>query len=101
VRRVGDIVGMHPLALDDVLHEGQRPRAEEYGDHLFLLMRMLLVQNLAVPPGADSATDTRAGRAANAALDGRATAQGSEGSRAERAALLAAWEPTSWPTACW
>ena len=72
IRQVADAVGMHPLALDDVLHEGQRPRAEEYGDQLFLLMRMLLVSDLAVPPNADSANGTRSGRAATAALDGRA-----------------------------
>ena len=59
IRQVADVIGLHPLALDDVLHEGQRPRAEEYGDHLFMLMRMLLVQDLAVPPSADSAKDTR------------------------------------------
>jgi len=71
IRRVAEAVRLHPLALDDVLHEGQRPRAEEYGDHLFMLMRMLLVQDMAVPPSADSAQGTRADRAAGAALDGR------------------------------
>lgn len=73
IRRVAEAVSLHPLALDDVLHEGQRPRAEEYGDHLFMLMRMLLVQDLAVPPSKESAQGTRSGRAAGAALDGRAT----------------------------
>lgn len=73
VRRVADAVGLHPLALDDVLHEGQRPRAEEYADHLFILLRMLLVRDMAVPPSVDSASGTRSGRAANAALDGRVT----------------------------
>lgn len=71
LRRIADVVGLHPLALDDILHEGQRPRAEEYGDQVFLLMRMLLVREIVVPPSADAAHDTRSGRAAKAALDRR------------------------------
>jgi len=44
VRRVGHAVGLHPLALDDVLNEGQRPHAEEYGDQFFVLLRTLRVK---------------------------------------------------------
>jgi magnesium transporter len=34
---LGERFGFHPLALEDCLHEDQRPKAEEYGDHLFLV----------------------------------------------------------------
>jgi magnesium transporter len=34
---LGERFGFHPLALEDCLHEDQRPKAEEYGDHLFVV----------------------------------------------------------------
>jgi len=34
---LGERFGFHPLALEDCLHADQRPKAEEYGDHLFLV----------------------------------------------------------------
>lgn len=41
LEEVAAAIGMHPLALDDVLNVGQRPRVEAYGDHLFILARTL------------------------------------------------------------
>lgn len=37
VRAVGEHFGLHALALEDVVHQGQRPKAEIYGDHLFVV----------------------------------------------------------------
>ncbi len=37
VRGVGEHFGLHALALEDVVHLGQRPKAEIYGDHLFIV----------------------------------------------------------------
>jgi magnesium transporter len=34
---LGERFGFHPLALEDCAHADQRPKAEEYGDHLFLV----------------------------------------------------------------
>lgn len=42
LEQVAAAIDMHPLALDDVLNVGQRPRVETYGDHLFILARTLL-----------------------------------------------------------
>ena len=36
-----DIFGLHPLALEDVLNNHQRSKVEQYGDHLFIVARML------------------------------------------------------------
>jgi magnesium transporter len=36
---VAAAVGMHPLALEDVVHTHQRPKLEEYGEHLFAVLR--------------------------------------------------------------
>jgi len=33
--------GLHPLAVEDVVHTGQRTKAEDYEDSLFIVLRML------------------------------------------------------------
>ena len=41
IRTLGDAFELHPLALSDVVHTGQRPKAESYGDGLlFVIARM-------------------------------------------------------------
>lgn len=35
-----DKLGLHPLALEDVVNSGQRPKVEAYDDHLFMVVRM-------------------------------------------------------------
>lgn len=40
IRRLGALFGLHPLALEDVVHLHQRPRFEDYGDHGFLVTQM-------------------------------------------------------------
>ncbi len=41
IRRLGEVFGLHPLALEDVLNNHQRSKVEQYGDHLFIVARML------------------------------------------------------------
>jgi len=41
LRRIGEIFHLHPLALEDVASVHQRPKAEEYGDHEFIVLRTL------------------------------------------------------------
>jgi magnesium transporter len=36
----GRILNLHMLALEDVLNTNQRPKTEDYGDHLFIVTRM-------------------------------------------------------------
>lgn len=45
VRRLGEIFSLHPLALEDVLDVSQRPKAEQYGDQLYIVLRELLDQH--------------------------------------------------------
>lgn len=40
VNRVRERLGLHTLAAEDVLNVAQRPRAESYGDHLFVVTRV-------------------------------------------------------------
>lgn len=37
---IGAMFGLHPLALEDVLNKGQRPKVEEYDEQLFVIMSM-------------------------------------------------------------
>lgn len=40
LRSLGDLFGLHDLALEDVLNSGQRPKLELYDDQLFLIAAM-------------------------------------------------------------
>ena len=37
-RRLQDSLGLHPLALEDVMNGGQRPKVELYDEHLFVVL---------------------------------------------------------------
>lgn len=37
---IGELFGLHKLALEDVLHVHQRPKVEEYPDNLFVVLRL-------------------------------------------------------------
>lgn len=41
IREFGEAFGLHPLALEDVVHVHQRPKVEEYDEHLFIIARMI------------------------------------------------------------
>jgi len=40
LRQVGRLFGLHPLALEDMVNVPQRPKIEEYPDHLLIVTRM-------------------------------------------------------------
>ena len=39
LKNLGTHYGLHPLALEDVLNTGQRPKCEDYGDHYFIVLQ--------------------------------------------------------------
>jgi magnesium transporter len=41
VRRLGECFGLHPLVVADLVHVNQRAKVEAYDDHLFIVMRMV------------------------------------------------------------
>lgn len=41
VESVGKHFNLHPLVLEDIVIVGQRPKAEDFEDHLFILVKML------------------------------------------------------------
>jgi len=42
VERIGAIFGIHQLVLEDILNTHQRPKFEEYDDHLYIVLKALL-----------------------------------------------------------
>lgn len=38
LHRLGEIFGIHPLVLEDVINWGQRPKLDNYGDQLFVIL---------------------------------------------------------------
>ncbi len=40
IQQIGQIFQLHPLALEDVVHVHQRPKAEQYGENLYLVARI-------------------------------------------------------------
>jgi magnesium transporter len=41
IEKVGAHFGIHPLVLEDILHTGQRPKVEDLGDYIFIVLKML------------------------------------------------------------
>jgi magnesium transporter len=41
IRAIGDKHAFHPLVLEDIVNTVQRPKIEDYGDYLFIVLRML------------------------------------------------------------
>ena len=41
IERLGAFFGLHPLALEDVVNAHQQAKVEDYGDHLFIVARMV------------------------------------------------------------
>ncbi|MBN1908445.1 MAG: magnesium/cobalt transporter CorA [Pirellulales bacterium] len=40
IHRLGEIFGLHPLALEDVVNTHQRSKVEDFGNHLYIVARM-------------------------------------------------------------
>jgi len=45
IKNIGETFQIHPLALEDILHVHQRPKFEEFDDHLFIVAKMINAQN--------------------------------------------------------
>ncbi|MFA7243252.1 MAG: magnesium/cobalt transporter CorA [Sulfuricellaceae bacterium] len=41
LENIGRRFGLHPLVMEDILNTDQRPKMEDYGDYLYIVLRML------------------------------------------------------------
>jgi len=40
LEQMGDAFGLHPLTLEDILNTEQRPKSEDHGDYLYIVLRL-------------------------------------------------------------
>ena len=45
LKRIGDCYGLHPLVMEDIVNTDQRPKKEDYGDYLFIVVKMLAMDD--------------------------------------------------------
>lgn len=45
VDKIGSIFGIHPLVLEDIVNTAQRPKTEDFGDYIFVTLKMLALDN--------------------------------------------------------
>ncbi len=45
IQQIGEYLRLHPLVLEDILNTYQRPKAEDYGEYLYLVLKMLSCNN--------------------------------------------------------
>jgi magnesium transporter len=43
MEKIGGCFGLHPLVMEDILNTDQRPKLEDYGDYLYIVLRMLTI----------------------------------------------------------
>ena len=55
IQQIGDLFGLHPLALEDVVHVHQRAKVEDYGRQLFIVARMVRFRAEQPPPTDETA----------------------------------------------
>ncbi|HEY6008769.1 MAG TPA: magnesium/cobalt transporter CorA [Geobacteraceae bacterium] len=41
IQELGDCQGLHPLVLEDIVNTEQRPKLDDYGDYLYIVLKML------------------------------------------------------------
>lgn len=41
IEKIGQHFGIHPLTLEDCVNTGQRPKAEDYEDYMYIILKML------------------------------------------------------------
>lgn len=41
LQQIGDCFGLHPLVLEDIMNADQRPKMEDFGEYVYIVMKML------------------------------------------------------------
>lgn len=45
IEKIGNHFGIHPLILEDIVNTGQRPKMEDFGEYVYITLRMLYLEN--------------------------------------------------------
>ncbi len=46
IEKIGEVFKLHPLVLEDILNTGQRTKVEDYNDYLFVVLKMIIVDEI-------------------------------------------------------
>ncbi|HER23725.1 MAG TPA: magnesium/cobalt transporter CorA [Candidatus Atribacteria bacterium] len=41
MEKIGEILGLHPLLLEDIMNTDQRPKMEDFGDYILIILKMI------------------------------------------------------------
>ncbi len=41
IGKIGDVFGLHPLVVEDILNTGQRPKIEDFDTYIFIVLKMI------------------------------------------------------------
>jgi magnesium transporter len=44
IEKIGSHFGIHPLVLEDIVNTGQRPKMEDFGDYMYVVLKMLYLE---------------------------------------------------------
>ncbi|TCL38185.1 magnesium transporter [Anaerospora hongkongensis] len=44
IERIGQLFAIHPLTLEDILNTNQRPKLEDYGDYVYITLKMMVYE---------------------------------------------------------
>jgi len=45
IEKVGDYLGLHPLLIEDITNTNQRPKIEDFGEYIFIILKMIYCPN--------------------------------------------------------
>ncbi len=45
LEKLGECYGLHPLVLEDIVNTDQRPKFEDYGDYVYIVLKMIYYKN--------------------------------------------------------
>jgi magnesium transporter len=48
IKQFGECYGLHPLVLEDIVNTTQRPKIEDYGDYIFIVIRMISLKGQSI-----------------------------------------------------
>lgn len=58
IKQIGTFLSLHPLTLEDILNTNQRPKYEEFDDYLYLVLKIIRIEN-----GGDASAEDRGAEA--------------------------------------
>ncbi|WFN33943.1 magnesium/cobalt transporter CorA [Methanogenium sp. S4BF] len=44
IKKIGELLSLHPLTLEDILNTNQRPKYEEFDDYLYLVLKIIRIE---------------------------------------------------------